>query len=50
MKLIAKHMASGSEREFSNSREMMNFIQPVKEYWVVFYRYSNGFETEGVSL
>lgn len=50
MQLIAQHVKSGHERVFQNSREMMDALKPVKEYWVVFYRYTNGFETEKSSL
>lgn len=50
MQLIAQHVKSGNERVFQNSREMMDTLEPVKKYWVVFYRYSNGFETEKLPL
>ena len=50
MQLIAKHMTSGAEREFENARDLMNTLEPVKEFWVVFYRYANGFETKEMSL
>jgi hypothetical protein len=46
MELIAKHIPSGYEKTFPNVREMMDYLEPIKEAWVFFYRYSNGFETE----
>lgn len=45
MKLIAKHKASGNELTFENVTDMREYLDPIKDAWVWFFRYNNGFET-----
>ena len=45
MKLIAMHKASGMEKTFDNQTDMREYLEPIKDAWIWFFRYNNGFET-----
>jgi len=50
MEIVAIHRASRKERIFQNTREMMETLNPVREFWQVYFRYSNGYCTEPLDI
>ena len=45
MQIVAKHKKSGAEKHFDNVAERENYIiKEIRDEWVFFFRFQNGFE------
>lgn len=50
IKLIALHYASGTEKQFENCGDMLDYLRGIEDFWGYYYRYPNGYKTRVFNL